>query len=186
MEIILIYAEGTNGAFGYKQGLPWKVPEDLKHFSQTTTSHAVLMGRQTWDGLPSNVKPLPGRLNLVLTSHSGSLRNCQPVKSIYEAIEHARDLGHHKLFIIGGPAVLRQAQHVATRIIRTTIPYSGPFDVRAPELDFHDWKLVDGRKVSALTSVGSFDIEEYAPRFYKRKDDRSLLRRIKAWFKGQL
>jgi dihydrofolate reductase len=67
MKLGLIYARARNGAIGLHGQLPWHLPEDLAHFKAITTGCPVIMGRKTWDSLPSRFRPLPGRRNLVVT-----------------------------------------------------------------------------------------------------------------------
>ena len=65
MKVALIAAVARNGVIGHANDLLWKLPEDMAFFRRTTLGNPVIMGRRTWDSLPR--KPLPGRLNLVLT-----------------------------------------------------------------------------------------------------------------------
>ncbi len=65
MNVHLIYARAANGVIGKDGAMPWHLPEDLAHFKRLTQGHPVIMGRKTWDSLP--LKPLPGRLNIVLS-----------------------------------------------------------------------------------------------------------------------
>ena len=65
--------------FVLKGSIPWRIPEDLKFFKQTTTftkdeekKNAVIMGRKTWESIPSKYRPLPSRLNIVLTRNTNS------------------------------------------------------------------------------------------------------------------
>ena len=67
MRLNLIYARANNGAIGHHNALPWHLPEDLAHFKRQTQGCPVIMGRNTWDSLPPRFRPLPGRLNVVLT-----------------------------------------------------------------------------------------------------------------------
>ncbi len=67
--ISLVYAQSRNGIIGDAGGLPWHIPSDLKRFKETTLGKPVIMGRKTWDSLPR--KPLPGRLNIVITRQAG-------------------------------------------------------------------------------------------------------------------
>lgn len=64
----MILACGTDGSIGIDGGLIWRIPEDLRHFRALTTGHPVVMGRKTWESLPR--RPLPGRLNIVMTRDS--------------------------------------------------------------------------------------------------------------------
>lgn len=63
-----IWAQSADGVIGDGAGMPWHLPEDLKHFKATTLGQPIIMGRRTWESLP--VKPLPGRVNHVLSSRA--------------------------------------------------------------------------------------------------------------------
>jgi dihydrofolate reductase len=63
----LIWAQSTSGVIGRAGDIPWQVPEDLIRFKEVTLGRTVVMGRRTWDSLPSRFRPLPGRRNVVLT-----------------------------------------------------------------------------------------------------------------------
>ena len=67
MKLNLIFARATNGVIGKDGSMPWHLPEDLAHFKRTTLGCPVIMGRKTWDSLPPKFRPLPGRLNIVVT-----------------------------------------------------------------------------------------------------------------------
>lgn len=62
-----IWAQVTDGVIGRNGTMPWHVPEDLKHFQQTTAGKPVIMGRRTWESLPEPYKPLPGRMNIIVS-----------------------------------------------------------------------------------------------------------------------
>lgn len=102
--------------------LPWKLPSDMKFFKELTTNtsdpvkkNAVVMGRKTWESIPSEFRPLPGRLNVVLT-RSGSFdiataENvviCGSIASALELLAAAPYcLSIEKVFVIGGGEILR-------------------------------------------------------------------------------
>src|SRR5437762_10467604 len=67
-KIYLVAAVAANGVIGRDGHLPWRLPEDLKHFKRLTLGHPVIMGRRTWESLKG---PLPGRDNIVVTSQRG-------------------------------------------------------------------------------------------------------------------
>jgi len=67
MKLHLIYARARNGVIGKDNQMPWHLPEDLAHFKRVTLGQPVIMGRKTWDSLPPKFRPLPGRLNIVVT-----------------------------------------------------------------------------------------------------------------------
>lgn len=62
-----IWAQTDKGVIGRNGTMPWHVPEDLKHFQRTTAGKPVVMGRRTWDSLPETYKPLPGRVNIIVS-----------------------------------------------------------------------------------------------------------------------
>ncbi|WPF66747.1 MULTISPECIES: dihydrofolate reductase [unclassified Corynebacterium] len=63
-----IWAQDREGVIGDGRGMPWHLPEDLRHFKEVTLGAPVIMGRRTWESLP--IKPLPGRENIVLSSRA--------------------------------------------------------------------------------------------------------------------
>ncbi len=63
----LIWAQSPSGVIGRAGGIPWRLPEDQARFKKLTLGHTVVMGRLTWESLPSSVRPLPGRRNVVVT-----------------------------------------------------------------------------------------------------------------------
>lgn len=67
MRLNLIYARARNGVIGRNNTLPWHLPEDLAHFKAHTLGCPVIMGRRTWESLPPRFRPLPGRVNVVLS-----------------------------------------------------------------------------------------------------------------------
>lgn len=68
-QLILIWAQDKNGAIGKEGKMPWHLPADLARFAKITNEHAVIMGRATWDSIPDAYKPLPNRLNIVVSSN---------------------------------------------------------------------------------------------------------------------
>ena len=65
-----IWAQALNGVIGDGTDMPWHIPEDLRHFKETTMGEPVIMGRRTWESLPAKNRPLPGRENFVLSTRS--------------------------------------------------------------------------------------------------------------------
>ena len=87
MKVGVIYARSLNNVIGNNGKLPWHLPEDLKHFKETTQGCVVAMGRKTWESLP--IKPLPNRENLVLTSTPLQHPEVITSRSILEATNEA-------------------------------------------------------------------------------------------------
>jgi dihydrofolate reductase len=70
-----IAAMSLNRVIGAGNTIPWHIPEDFKWFKKLTTGHVVIMGRKTFESIG---KPLPNRINIVLTRHPGILRRDFP------------------------------------------------------------------------------------------------------------
>ena len=66
MEIVIIAAMAENRVIGKNNFMPWSLKEDMAHFRQLTNGWPCIMGRKTWESLPK--KPLPGRLNVVVST----------------------------------------------------------------------------------------------------------------------
>lgn len=105
--VAAIVAMDEGRLIGKNDGLPWHLPEDLKHFKQLTTGHVVVMGRKTWESLPAKFRPLPGRLNVVVSRTPASidappevLRAASPEEALRLACEAAS--GEQKVWVIGG------------------------------------------------------------------------------------
>ena len=74
MSINIICALSKNRVIGYKGSIPWRLPKDLKYFKEKTTSgdtrNAVIMGRKTWESLPTYPEPLVDRSSYVITKNN--------------------------------------------------------------------------------------------------------------------
>lgn len=124
LRIGLIWAEAHNGVIGYEGTMPWTLPEDLAHFKATTLGSAVIMGRSTWSSLPENVRPLPGRQNIVLSRDPVfAAPGAYLSKSLPAAISRAAFLAPEAdtVWVIGGGAIYLQAIGLADEIIVTEI-----------------------------------------------------------------
>ncbi|MBF2966248.1 dihydrofolate reductase, partial [Pseudomonas aeruginosa] len=85
--LAMIAALGENRAIGIDNRLPWRLPADLKHFKAMTLGKPVIMGRKTWDSLG---RPLPGRLNLVVSRQAGlALEGAEVFASLDAALARA-------------------------------------------------------------------------------------------------
>jgi dihydrofolate reductase len=139
--VSLIWAQAANRVIGDHGTLPWRLPEDLTRFRSLTMASTVVMGRATWESLPDQVRPLPGRVNVVLSRQAGwQAAGAVVASSLDDALADATT----PVWVIGGASVYRSALPFADRIEVTEIDgnYSG--DVYAPEIG-PDWQ-VTGRE----------------------------------------
>ena len=131
--INLIFARAANGVIGKDNTMPWHLPEDLAHFKRQTQGCPVVMGRKTWDSLPPRFRPLPGRINIVVTRQSdwlavGALR----AAGLPEALSLCGDAPD--IWVIGGAEIYRQAEPMAVRAEITEIAQDFEGDAFAPVL----------------------------------------------------
>lgn len=128
-----------NRVIGRGNGVPWYLPKDLAHFKNLTLNHAVIMGRKTFDSIGR--RPLPRRRNLVLTRDPFfRAEGVEVVGSLRQAFRLLA--GDDEVFIAGGEDVYRLALPLAHRIYLTVVHTTVDGDVRFPDLDPSDWRLV--------------------------------------------
>jgi len=141
MEIALIYARAANGVIGKGGAMPWHLPEDLAHFKALTQVAPVLMGRKTWESLPPRFRPLPGRLNIVITRQENwNEIGAQRASSLRKALSSAVQAGAATAWVIGGAQILAEALPLATRAEVTEIARNFDGDTFAPALGA-EWGL---------------------------------------------
>lgn len=145
-QIILIACVASNGVIGRTDangvsGMPWHLPEDLKHFRELTNGHAVVMGRKTWESLPERFRPLPNRRNIVITRNPDYVA---PGAETFDSIAaaHAACRNSEKLFVIGGGELYRQAITDADSLELTEIHQAYDGDTRFPAFDRDEWQQV--------------------------------------------
>jgi dihydrofolate reductase len=130
-----------NNVIGRDNGLPWRLPEDLKHFKTITMGKPVLMGRKTYESIG---KPLPGRINLVLTRDTRwRAEGVVVVHSVAEALQGDEVAG------IGGAEIFQLLIPLAARIYLTRIEADIPGDTVFPPLDYSQWVETDSRRFTA-------------------------------------
>lgn len=145
-QIALVVARGSNGVIGRDGNLPWRIRSDLQRFKAVTIGKPCIMGRKTWESLP--LRPLPGRLNLVLTKdesyhESEKAKGCVVVTSLDEALsmarEQAADDDVNEICVIGGAAIFEAALPRAKRLYITEVDAAPDGDVLFPAFNEADW-----------------------------------------------
>ncbi len=127
MIITLIAAHDPNLVIGKEGGLPWRYPEDLKHFKKTTMGGTIIMGRGVFEEL--NEIPLPGRKNIVLST-TQQYDNVDTYTSLEEALESTNE---NEVYIIGGGVLYRDSLPLADKLIITEIHKEYEGDTYFPE-----------------------------------------------------
>ena len=136
--LTLVAAVARNGVIGVDRRLPWRLPADLKRFKELTLGHTVIMGRKTWESLPPNFRPLPGRRNIVVT-RDGSYQasGAAVVGSLPAAIAIA---GDGEAFVIGGAELYAAALPLADHLQLTEIDANFEGDTHFPAIEERQWR----------------------------------------------
>lgn len=140
--VSIIVAIAQNGTIGDKNSLLWHIKEDMRFFRTTTSGHAVVMGRKTFESLGS--RPLPKRTNIVITRADRVFEGALTAHSLEEAIRLAE--GDEEIFIIGGAQIYREALRIADRMYITRVMHDYEGDTSFPDIDLSEWKLVAEEK----------------------------------------
>lgn len=117
MKINIIAAIGKNNELGKNNDLIWKFKEDMKFFKETTMGHPVVMGRRTFESLPSI---LPGRENIVISTHNINNDKIKLYKSIKEFLVSYKNY-NDDVFIIGGASLYKEFIDIANYLYLTEI-----------------------------------------------------------------
>ena len=140
MILSAIVAAAEDNAIGKDNDLLWRLPDDMKFFKETTSGHAVLMGRKT---LESFNRPLPRRENIVITRNPDyAVEGIHKAASIEEAIKIAETLEESEAFLLGGGEIYKIGLKYCDRVYLTRVHAFFP-EAQAwfPELDPEEWKV---------------------------------------------
>ena len=133
-EIIIIAAVAKNRVIGRDNQLLWHIPEDMAHFKALTAGHTVLMGRKTWESLPERFRPLPGRVNIVLTrQHGWQAAGAVVAPGLDDALAAAGAVP--RVFVIGGADLYAAALPRADELVLTEIEADFHGDTSFPSWD---------------------------------------------------
>ena len=161
LPLSLIAALGENRVIGVDNSMPWHLPGDFKYFKATTLGKPIIMGRKTWDSLG---RPLPGRLNLVVSRQTDlALEGAEVFPSLEAAVERAdawaREHGADELMLIGGAQLYTQGLEQADRLYLTRVELSPQGDAWFPQFDTRQWKLVSNVQNPAEGDKPAYNFE---------------------------
>jgi dihydrofolate reductase len=143
MTISMIAAVARNRVIGKRNRLPWSLPDDMKYFMQTTKGHPVIMGRKNYDSIPEKFRPLPNRINIVVTRQPGfRAPGCKAANSLKEALQEAEATGIDEVFIIGGADIYTLGLPLAHRLYLTEVHAEVDGDVLFPAFDRKQWREI--------------------------------------------
>lgn len=161
LPLSLIAACAHNRVIGLDNRMPWHLPADLKHFKQATLGKPIIMGRKTWDSLG---RPLPGRLNLVVSRQADlQLEGAEVFTSLTAAVERAEqwavEQGVDEIMLIGGGQLYAEALPWADRIYLTRIDLAVQGDAWFPE--FHGWQRIESDPHPAVDDRPAYTFETW-------------------------
>ncbi len=160
-KISILVAMARNRTIGVNNTLPWRCPDDLKHFKALTMGHHMIMGRKTFDSIG---KPLPGRTTVVVTRDRNlKVEGCVVVNSLQDAITACQ--GDNEVFIVGGADIYAQSLQLADTLYITEIQQEVEGDAHFPEFDRSAWQET-AREVRSQETPQRLDYHFVA---YRRK-----------------
>lgn len=160
----LIVAMDQGRGIGKNNDLMWNLPNDMKFFKETTRNHIVVMGRKNYESIPEKYRPLPERLNCVIT-HNTEFKapGCMVFQSLMDCVKHFSD-DARKLFIIGGGEIYKLAFQSLSldELYITEVAHRFNADTFLVEFDETDWKkdLICDQEPDARHAYG-FKIYHY-------------------------
>lgn len=138
--ISIIVAIGDHYEIGQGGSMPWRLPEDLKHFKEVTSGKTILMGRRTFQSLPG---VLPKRQHVIITADPNFQKNHSRVRISHDLEQELRaaQKKEEELFVIGGGQIYRQALPYAERLYLTLVHGDFPqADTFFPEIGWANWR----------------------------------------------
>ena len=135
-QLAIIVAMAANRTIGINNTMPWRIPEDLRHFKALTMGHHMIMGRKTFDSIG---KPLPGRSTVVVTRDRNlKIDGCVMAHSLGDAI--AACAGDEKIFVVGGAELYQQAIPLVDTLYITEIRQDMEGDAHFPDFNRDAWQ----------------------------------------------
>ncbi|AMC99632.1 dihydrofolate reductase [Halomonas chromatireducens] len=142
--VAMIAGLSRNRVIGVENQLPWYLPEDLRFFKRMTQAKPLVMGRKTFESIG---RPLPGRINIVVTRDStfrhDGVRVCHDLASALALADQQATIdGSEEIMVMGGGEIYAQALPFASRLYLTEVDVEVEGDARFPELDDSQWEEV--------------------------------------------
>ncbi len=148
MKVSLIVAVSENNVIGKNNNLIWHLPNDMRFFKDTTTGHHIIMGRKNFESIPHKFRPLPKRVNIIVTRQLNyKCEGAFVTNSIEEALSFAKKNGEKEVFIIGGGEIYKLAlqKDIVDKIYLTRIYHRFNGDTFFPILN-KKWKEITIQK----------------------------------------
>jgi len=148
MKLAMIVAMAKNNVIGLDNDMPWHLPADLQWFKKTTLGSPIIMGRKTYDSIG---RPLPGRLNIILSRDPElKIEGCTVVNSIEDAMQAAENANSdtqndlQEVFITGGAHLYNKFLEQTDTLYITLIDAELKGDTFFPDYTQYNWQEIDG------------------------------------------
>lgn len=139
--ITIIVAAAENNIIGNDNKLIWHLSDDLKRFKELTKGHHVIMGRKTFESIG---RPLPNRINFIVSTTITEIEGAQVFKSTEEALSEANklciELNYEEIVIIGGGYLFRDTLSIVNKLVLTEVDCEIDGDVYYPDIDLDSWQ----------------------------------------------
>lgn len=158
VKVALVVGIAQNGVIGFDGDMPWRLSTDLKRFKSITMGKPIIMGRKTYQSIG---RPLPGRLNVVISRSGFVAEGVTSFDNVADAIAHASEWAQqndaNEICVIGGGEIYRQSLDLADRLYVTHIMAEPDGDTVFPPIEEAQWRVISreqfpkGEKDSAET-----------------------------------
>lgn len=156
-KICVIAAFDENKGVGIDNALPWNMPKDLLRFKSLTQNNPIIMGRKTFESLPSL---LPNRTHIILTNSrewkKEAIKNHPEIIVLFswdEIYEWINEFSPEKVFVIGGPSLWEHALKISDTFYLTKIKGNFPVDTYFPDFDESKWNKTNTEEYPDFTFV---------------------------------
>lgn len=140
--LILMYAQNELGYIGRNGDLMYRIPQDLKRFKAFTSGKTVIMGRKTWESLPDKMRPLPNRLNVVVTRQPDY--KAPGAKVIHNVLDYVVGLAdtQDEIFVIGGAELIKECSCISDMAYVSVVHDCSQGDVKVEPLNNTVWTTI--------------------------------------------
>jgi dihydrofolate reductase len=164
----MIAAVAENGVIGAGNAIPWKLPSDFAYFKRMTLGKPLIMGRKTFESIG---RPLPGRVNIVVSRQEGyQPEGVLVIHTLAAALDHAQTIaaadGAGEVMIGGGETIYRAAMPSADRLYISHVALAPEGDSFFPEIDPMLWEVVEEPEVP----LSGRDSAAFRVRVYARRE----------------
>jgi len=163
-QVKLVVAVAENGVIGRNNQLVWRLRDDMQFFKDLTSGHIIFTGRKNYESIPEKFRPLPNRLNCILTRNSFfDAPNCEIFSDVNSWIQKYEN-DQRDLFIIGGGELYRLVieQDLVDVMFITHVKAELLGDTFFPEFNLSNWtsELISSHKKDEKNEY-DFEIVKY-------------------------